>query len=81
MTAQDIAQYITTGLDIYGKYKEITEYPAYAQEAEALRIQLAQAEAEAAKAKATQLKNVLIYGGIGVATLITVVLVLRKRKK
>ncbi len=81
MTAQDIAQYITTGLDIYGKYKEITEYPAYAQEAEALRIQLAQAEAEAAKAKATQLKNILIYGGIGVAALVTVILVLRKRKK
>lgn len=81
MTIPEIAQYISTGLDIYGKYKQITEYPASVQEAEALRIQLAQAEAEAAKTKAMQLKNVLIYGGIGVAALITVVLVLRKRKK
>lgn len=80
MTIQDIAQHITTGLDIYGKYKEITEYPAYAQEAEALRIQLAQAEVEAARAKQAQLKNILIYGGIGVAALITIILVLRKKK-
>ena len=81
MTIQDISQYITTGLDIYGKYKEITEYPAYAQEAEALRIQLAQAEAEAARVKATGLRNVLIYGGVGVAVVATLYFVLRKRRK
>lgn len=81
MTIQDISQYITTGLDIYGKYKEITEYPAYAQEAEALRIQLAQAEAEAARVKATGLRNILVYGGVGVAVVATLYFVLRKRKK
>lgn len=80
MTAQELAQYITTGLDIYGKYKEITEYPIYAREAEALRVQLAEAEAEAARAKEETLKKVLLYGGLSVAAIITIMLVLKRKK-
>lgn len=80
MTAQEFAQYITTGLDIYGKYKEITEYPTYAREAEALKIQLAEAEAEIAKTKEAKLRSYLIYGGLSVATIITIMLILKRRK-
>lgn len=70
ITAVGAAEFISTGLDIYGRYKEITEAPAYAREAEALRISLAQAEAEAARATAERLKKALLYGGLAAAAII-----------
>lgn len=81
MTSQDFAQYITTGLDIYGKYKEITEYPTYAREVEALKVQLAETEAEIARTKAVKLRNILVYGGLSVAAIVVIMLILKKRRK
>lgn len=80
LTAVGISEFIGTGLDIYGRYKEITEAPAYAREAETLRVQLAVAEAEAARTRADMVKKVVLYGGISLVAVVVLARLLKKKR-
>ncbi len=77
--ADNLTGFINKGLDIYERYKEVTEFPRAERELRALELQLAQQQQAASQWSG--IKKGLIYVGIPVAGIIVIALLLKKKKR